>query len=324
MHDSGSMGAAAWAAFAAFVAAAVALDLGVLGRRARPIGFREALARTGAWAALAVGFGGLLAALRGRAAALEFFAGYVVEQALSVDNVFVMLAIFSALAVPQLLRHRVLFWGVLGAVVMRGALIAGGASLLGRFHWLTYVLGGALVYAAVKLGAGGEGEGGVGGGGAAALFRRLLPTTEGFRGARFVVREGGRLYATPLLAALVAVELADLAFAADSVPAVFAVTRDPFLAFSSNVFAILGLRSLYFALDGAAAKLHYLRHGLAAVLLFVGGKMLLAGVVDVPVGPSLAFVALAVTTAVVASIVRDRRLARAAAAASARPAPVRE
>ncbi len=326
MHPVGIGGPLLWAGFVAFVVAAVAVDLGAFGRRDRAIGFREALARTGAWAALALAFGALLALARGRAVALEFFAGYVVEQALSVDNVFVMLAIFSALRVPAALRHRVLFWGVLGAVAMRGALVAGGAALLDRFHGLFYLFGAALVYAAVKLARGGDAQGEGLGGGVVALFRRLVPTCEGYRGGRFFVREGGRLLATPLLAALAAVEVADLAFAADSVPAVFSVTRDPFVVFSSNVFAILGRRSLYFALDGAAAKLHYLRHGLAAVLLFVGGKMLLAGIVAVPVGPSLAFVALAVGAAVVASIARERRLARAAAPAAppAAAAPARD
>jgi tellurite resistance protein TerC len=298
------------AVFVTVLLALLLLDLGVLRRTPREIGPREALLASAAWIGLALAFAGGLWASRGSTPALEFLAGYVIEKALSVDNVFVILVTLGAFAVPPALWHRVLTAGVLGALLMRGALIAAGASLLHAFHAATVVLGGVLVVTAVRL-ARAQGEAPPGGQGRAlGLVRRVFPVTSGYRGARFFVREGARWWATPLLGALVAVEVSDLIFAADSIPAVFAVTTDPFVVFTSNAFAILGLRSLFFALRGMVERFHYLQAGVSLVLLFVGAKMLLAPLFQVPTAASLAVIGLLLAGAVGASTVRERRLAR--------------
>jgi tellurite resistance protein TerC len=299
------------ALFVAVLLALLLLDLGVLRRKPREIGPREALLASAAWIGLALAFAGGLWARRGAGPALDFLAGYVIEKALSVDNVFVILVTLGAFAVPPALWHRVLAAGVVGALLMRGALIVAGASLLHAFHAATVVLGGVLVVTAVRLVRAGGGEAPPPGQGAALrLVRRVFPVTSGFQGARFFVREGGRWWATPLLVALVAVEVSDLIFAADSIPAVFAVTTDPFVVFTSNAFAILGLRSLFFALRGMVERFHYLQTGVSLVLLFVGAKMLLAPFFVVPTAASLAVIGLLLAGAMGASTVRERRLAR--------------
>ncbi len=265
------------------------LDLGVFHKKAHTPGFRESLGWVVVWSTLAVAFGGLVAAQHGATAALDYYAGWLIEQSLSVDNLFVFVVVFGALKVPAHLQHRVLYWGVLSAVALRAAMIFGGALLVERFAWILYLFGAFLLFTAGKLvfskgDQPTEEE--------SRLLRWLrgrIPTV-GFHGDRFFVREAGRWYATPLFLALVLVEITDVIFAVDSIPAVFAVTTDPFLVFTSNIFAILGLRSLYFVLAGMADRFVYLKPGLGIVLAFVGGKLMLHGVVKVPSWLSLAVI----------------------------------
>ena len=291
---------ALWIAFLAFVLGMLALDLGVFHRRDRVIGMREALLWSGFWILLALGFGAGVFLLAGRTPGQEFVTAWVVEKSLSVDNLFVFVVLFQALAIPRELQHRVLFWGILSALVLRAAMILGGVALLSRFHWLTYALGGFLVFTGWKLWSQEE-DPAAGGRRILEIVRRHLPTTDGLRGHAFLVREDGRIRATPLLLALVAIELADVAFAVDSIPAVFAVSTDPFVVFTSNIFAILGLRSLYFLLAEAVGRFVYLRPGISAVLVYVGVKMIASRWVKIPSSLSLAIIVGVLGLAVVAS-----------------------
>jgi tellurite resistance protein TerC len=290
------------------VLALLALDLGVFNRRAHTPSPREALAWSAAWITLAAAFCGGVAATLGREAALAFAAAYLVEQALSVDNLFVFLVLFAYFRVPDVQRHRVLFWGILGALVMRAAMIFAGAALLERFEWLLYVFGAFLLFTAGRMAFGGGDHVDPSHNPVLRLVRRLLPVTHGYRGSHFFVREpvaaGGppRLSATPLFVVLALVETTDVVFAVDSIPAVFGVTRDPFIVYTSNVFAILGLRSLFFVLSGVIERFHLLRYGLAAVLAFVGLKMLAGHWIHVPTALSLGVIALALGASVVASL----------------------
>ena len=266
-----------WAAFTLFVLGVLALDLGVFHRKAHAVTAKEAGIWTAVWVSMAAIFCAGIAMTMGRQAALEFAAGYLVEEALSVDNLFVFILIFTYFRVPEELRHRVLFWGIIGALVMRGAMIGAGAVLIHRFHWIIYVFGAFLVYTGIKMAVQGEQEIDPEHNPVLRLVRRVTPVTKGYRGQHFFVQErvGGaegalRWIATPLFVVLVLVETTDLVFAVDSIPAIFGVTRDPFLVYTSNVFAILGLRSLFFLLAGVIEKFHFLRFGLAAVRAFVG------------------------------------------------------
>jgi tellurite resistance protein TerC len=311
-----------WLGFVAFVLVMLAIDLGVFHRQAHVVRVKEALGWSLVWVALAACFGGFVYFGFGQERALEFAAGYVIEKALSVDNLFVFVVLFSAFKVPQTSQHRVLFWGVLGALVMRAAFIAAGSLLLERFHWLMYVFGAFLLFTAVKLWREKpehvpesplEGK----------LYKaivRYLPTSSDLNGERFFTVKNGRRLATPLFVVLVLVEVTDLIFAVDSIPAVFAVTSDPFIVFTSNVFAILGLRSLYFVLADFVQRFHYLKPALALVLGFVGVKMLLVAVgVKVPIALSLGVILLTLTGAVLLSLRRERKLARAAVSAEVSP-----
>ena len=297
-----------WAVFSALVLALLALDLGVFNRRAHTPSTREALAWSGAWVTLAVLFGLGVAAVLGREAALTFAAGYLVEQALSVDNLFVFLVLFSYFKVPEAQRHRVLFWGILGALFMRAAMIFAGAAHLERFEWLLYVFGTFLLFTAGRMAFGGGDHVDPSHNPVLKLVRRLVPVTHGYRGSHFFVREpipsGGaaRLSATPLFVVLALVETTDVVFAVDSIPAVFGVTRDPFIVYTSNVFAILGLRSLFFVLSGIIERFHLLRYGLAGVLAFVGAKMLGGHWIEVPTIVSLGVIAVLLGASVVASL----------------------
>jgi len=266
-----------WIGFNVFVLGMLALDLGVFHRHAHVVSFKEAAAWSLVWVALACVFGAGVAWFHpgGRQASLEFFTGYLIEKSLSIDNIFVFVLVFTAFAVPAISQHRVLFWGILGALLMRGAFIAIGSWMLEQFHWVVYVFGAFLIVTGIKMGFERERTMEIEGNIMVRLARRFLPVTSGYRGERFIVREAGRLMATPLLLVLIVVEATDLIFAVDSIPAIFAVTRDPFLVYSSNVFAILGLRSLYFLLAGVVDRFHLLKLGLALVLCFVGTKMLL-------------------------------------------------
>lgn len=279
----------AWVLFLAFIGVMLALDLGVFHKKAHLPSFREALAWTGVWACLAAGFGCWLLWSRGTTPGVEFFTGYVIELSLSMDNVFVFVIILNGLAIPRHLQHRVLFWGVLTALVLRGAMILAGAALVAKYHWVLYVFGAFLVYTGLKLLRGGSEPHAAGEGRLLGLLRRKLRVTS-LHEHRFWVRVDGRLCATPLLLALIMVEISDVVFAIDSIPAIFAVTRDPFLVFTANVFAILGLRSLFFVLSGMLDRFAWLKYGLAIVLTFVGLKLVLLDVVHVPAMLSLGVV----------------------------------
>lgn len=291
-----------WIGFTVFVVAMLALDLGVFHRKAHTIGTREALAWTGVWVSLALLFNLGIYFWFGPERALEFLTGYLIEEALSIDNLFVILVIFSYFSVPSQLQHRVLFWGILGALVMRAAFILVGTALIKEFHWLIYLFGAFLVFTGIKLLLQRNGNVHPDRNPALRLFRRFVPVLPDYRGTKFLVREGGRWFATPLLAVLVVVEATDLMFAVDSIPAIFAVTSDPFIVFTSNVFAILGLRSLFFLLAGMIDKFHYLKYGLGLVLAFVGAKMVLSDVYKIPIAASLGVVGSLLALSVILSL----------------------
>ena len=297
---------ALWVGFTVFVLAMLALDLGVFHRKAHGVRFREALAWSTVWVGLALAFNLLVYHWFGAQRGLEFLTGYLIEKVLSVDNIFVFVVIFSFFAVPAAYQHRVLFWGILGALVMRAVFILAGAALLQRFHWIVYAFGGFLVITGVKLLLHRGDEIHPERNPVYRLFRRLVPAVSDYRGARFTVVENGKRYATPLLAVLVVVEATDVVFAVDSIPAIFAVTTDPFIVYTSNIFAILGLRALYFLLAGVMDKFHYLKVGLALVLCFVGVKMLLVDFYKIPIAASLAAVATLLAGSVAASLLRPR------------------
>jgi tellurite resistance protein TerC len=298
-----------WMGFNALVLALLALDLGVLNRKVHVVSVREALGWSALWVSLAIAFGIGIGELMGRQAMLEFFAGYLVEEALSVDNLFVFILIFGYFRIPPELQHRVLFWGILGALVMRGAMIATGALLLARFHWIIYLFGAFLVVTGVRMAVGGDSHVEPEANPVIRLVRRLFPVTTRFHGQHFFVREPvhpgepARLTATPLFIVLALVESTDVVFALDSIPAIFGVTRDPFLVYTSNVFAILGLRSLYFVLAGVIGTFHLLKYGLSVVLAFVGVKMLLSEVYPIPIGLSLGVVATVLASSALLSLV---------------------
>jgi tellurite resistance protein TerC len=297
---------ALWAGFVAFVLVVLALDLGLFHRKAHAVGFREALGWSAVWATLALAFSGFVTWRFGGERGIEFLTGYLIEQSLSVDNLFVFVVIFGALGIPPQFQHRVLFWGILSALVLRAGMILAGAAMLARFHWLVYVFGAFLVLTGVKLYLQRAREMRVEDSWALRLARRLLPSTPHLSGERFFTRENGRRVATPLLMALILIELTDVVFAVDSIPAVLAITTDPFVVFTSNLFAILGLRSLYFLLGGLLERFRHLKVGLAAVLVFVGAKMTLVDVVHVPPALSLVAVLLILGGALAASLLVPR------------------
>jgi tellurite resistance protein TerC len=291
-----------WVAFNAFVLFVLALDLGVFHRTAHVVRPREAAIWTAVWMSLAAGFGAGVLYFRGTETGLEFYTGYLVEQALSVDNIFVFVLIFRYFRVPQEYQHRVLFWGILGALLMRGTMIAAGAYLIHRFHWIIYVFGGILVVTGVRMLTQKETTIHPESNPVLRLVERLMPVSGKYHGQSLFIRRDGRLVATLLFVVLVLVETTDLVFAVDSIPAVFAITDDPFVVYTSNVFAILGLRSLYFLLSDIIERFHYLKIGLAFVLGFVGVKMLLSGVFHVPIVASLGVIAGVLALSVVASL----------------------
>jgi tellurite resistance protein TerC len=296
-----------WIGFNLFVLLLLALDLGVFHRKAHEVSIKEATVWSAVWVTLALLFNAGLYYFQGSEVAVQFFTGYLIEKSLSVDNIFVFALLFGYFAVPALYQHRVLFWGILGALVMRAAFILAGSALLAQFHWVIYLFGAFLILTGVKMALTRNAEMHPERNPVLRLARRLIPVTDGYRGDRFFVREGGRRLATPLLLVLLMVESTDLVFAVDSIPAIFAVTEDPFIVYTSNVFAILGLRSLYFVLAGVMAKFVYLKLGLSAVLVFVGTKMTLADLYEIPSFVSLGVIAALLTIAVVASLVKSRR-----------------
>jgi tellurite resistance protein TerC len=290
----------AWAAVSAVIVGVLLADLMVFHRDAHEVSMREAAWSSALWVSLGVAFGGVVWATAGGDRAGEYFAGYLIEKSLSVDNVFVFALLFSYFGVPAAYRHRLLFWGVLGALVFRAVFIAGGAALLEHFGWVIYVFGAFLIYTGVKMARHGDEEVHPERNPVLRLLRRVIPMTDEHHGTRLFVRRAGRTLATPLLAVLVAIETTDVLFAVDSIPAIFAVTDEPFLVFTSNAFAILGLRALYFLLAGMMDRFVYLKFGLAAILVFVGIKLVIVDVWHVPIALSLAVIAtvLALSTAV--------------------------
>jgi tellurite resistance protein TerC len=304
-----------WGGFLALVLGLLGLDLGVFHRKDRVITAREALSWTVVWITLALAFDAFVWWRFGDEKAVEFLTGYLIEKSLSVDNLFVFLLVFATFKIPPALQHRVLFWGILTALVLRAGMILGGAALLERFEWLVYVFGAFLVFTGIRLFAHQEGEHHPEQTLAYRALRRVVPSTPRLEGHRFFARQGGRWVATPLFLALALIEISDVVFALDSIPAIFGVTLDPFIVFTSNVFAILGLRSLYFAVAQLLGRFEYLKVGLAAVLVFIGAKMIAARWVHVSSWASLAVVAALLGGAMVFSVWKTRRVAEAREAA---------
>ena len=290
-----------WAAVLAVILAMLAVDL-LAHRREHVVSVREAAVWSAIWVSLGLGFGVVVWSVYGGQAGGEYFAGYLIEKSLAVDNVFVFALIFTYFAVPRQYQHRVLFYGVLGALVFRAIFIAGGATLLDRFHWILYVFGAFLVITGWRMFRHRNEESDPGRNPVLRLVRRFVPTTDEFHGQKFWVRKAGKWVATPLFVVLIMVETTDIIFAVDSIPAIFAVTQEPFLVFTSNAFAILGLRAMYFLLADLMHRFVYLKLGLAAILVFVGVKMLLLDVYKVPIGLSLAVIATLLTVSVAMSL----------------------
>ena len=298
-----------WVGFNVFILAMLALDLGVFHRKTHVVSLKESLTWTGVWVVLALLFNLGVWHYAGSGKALEFFTGYVIEKSLSVDNVFVFALLFSYFAVPPTYQHKVLFWGILGALIMRAIMIAAGAVLIAKFAWIIYLFGAFLILTGIKMIVKREEEIHPERNPVVRWFKKLMPVTPEYRGDKFFVRENGLRMATPLFVVLLLVEFTDLIFAVDSIPAIFAVTKDPFIVYTSNVFAILGLRSLYFALAGVMDKFHYLKIGLGVVLAFVGVKMILAHTawkIDTLV--SLGVIVLILATSVVWSLLKPKKV----------------
>ncbi len=306
-----------WIGFHALILGVLALDLAVFHRRARVVSAREAALWTAAWVALALAFAGAIAAIEGTPQMLTFLTGYVIEESLSIDNIFVIVLVFGYFRIPAEYQHRVLFWGIFGALVMRGVAIASGGFILDRIAWASYIFGAIVLATAIRLLVRRDEGAGRLRGPLLRTLQRALPVSDHLDGQRFLTRDAsGRRTATPLLLALVVVECMDLLFAADSIPAIFAITRDTFLVYTSNIFAIAGLRSLYFLLADAVQRFRYLHYGLAVILTFVGLKMILSGVIAVPTGVSLAVVAVVMVVSIGLSV-----RGPAGGAAGAPPAP---
>jgi tellurite resistance protein TerC len=293
----------AWGGFVVLIAVLLALDLGVFRKKSREIKMKEALGWCGVWFSFAMGFNALVWWWLGSQPALEWFTGYLVELCLSVDNVFVFILIFTYFKVPAEHQHRVLFWGIVGAALMRFVFILAGVGLLERFHWLIYVFGAFLVFTGIKMALPKKEEFEPEKNIAVRLFRKLYPVSSHYDQGRFFTQANGRRAATPLLLVLLIIETTDLAFALDSIPAVLAITSNAFIVFTSNIFAILGLRSLYFALQGVMGLFCYLAFGLAVILVFIGSKMLLTSIhVHIPIGLSLGVIASVLAVSVIASL----------------------
>jgi tellurite resistance protein TerC len=296
-----------WILFNIFVLAMLALDLGVFRRDARVVKIREALLWTGVWVSLALIFNLGIYFWRGPQTALEFLTGYLVEESLSADNIFAFLMIFSYFHVPQHYQRKVLLWGIIGALIMRAIFIVAGITLIQRFHWVIYLFGAFLVFAGIRMVFQKETEIHPEKNPVLRIFRRFMPVTNHYEDGHFFIKKAGRYFATPLFIVLLFVETTDIIFAVDSIPAVLAITFDPFIVYTSNVFAILGLRSLYFALAGMMQLFHYLHYGLSAVLVFVGAKMLLADLYKIPTATALGVIAALLIISVIASLIRPQK-----------------
>jgi tellurite resistance protein TerC len=304
-----------WVGFNLFVMLMLAIDLGIFHRDAHEVSVREAGGWIAVWVSLSLTFGLGVTYFMGTTKGLEFYTGYLIEQALSVDNIFVFVLIFTYFGVPKRYQHRVLFWGILGALVMRGTMIGAGAYLVARFHWILYLFGAFLVYTGIRMAMQDEQAIEPESNPVIKLVRRIMPVSSKYHGQNFFIRESlapgavPQLVATPLFVVLVLVETTDVLFAVDSIPAIFGVTHDPFIIYTSNIFAILGLRSLYFLLAGLIHKFHYLQIALSLVLVFVGVKMLIADFYHVPIGYSLGVIATTLVVSVVASLMFPKEVA---------------
>ena len=299
----------AWIGFTAFVLVMLALDLGVFHRDSRELGLKEALIWSVVWIVLALIFNTGIYFRSGGEKALQFFTGYLVELSLSVDNLFVFLLIFSYFKVPAEYRHKTLFWGIFGALIMRAAFIVAGIALITKFHWIIYIFGALLVASGIKMTSPDNREIHPERNPVLKLLRRFIDVTPDYRGDQFFVKQDGRILASPLFVVVLILESTDVIFAVDSVPAVLAITPDPFIVFTSNVFAILGLRSMFFALESVLKRFHYLHYGLAAVLILVGAKMLVAGFYKTATWVSLLLIVTALSVSIIASLLRNPRTA---------------
>lgn len=296
-----------WSAFNLFVLAMLALDLGVFHRKSHTVGVKEALTWTGVWITLAMFFNLFIYYYFDKDKAIEFFTGYLIEKSLSIDNIFVIIMIFSYFNVPSSYQHKVLFWGILGALVMRVIFILTGIELIHKFHWLIYIFGGFLVITGIKMLTSGDTKLEPEKNPLAKLARKIFPFTESFEGDKFFVRREGRLWATPLFMVVILIEATDLIFAVDSIPAILAISDDSFIVYTSNVFAILGLRSLYFALAGVEKYFQYLKYGLSTILIFVGVKMSITDIYKIPVDLSLIVIVFVLAIAMLASVVIKKK-----------------
>ena len=291
-----------WTAFNVFVLGMLALDLGVFHKKSEEISVKNALTWTAIWITLAMVFNLFVYLYFGKKEAIEFFTGYLIEKSLSVDNIFVIIMIFSYFQVRPSYQHKVLFWGILGALVMRVIFIFAGIELIHRFHWLIYIFGGFLIITGLRMVFGGDSKIEPEKNPVVRLVRRIFPVTQSFEGDNFFVRRNAKLWATPLFVVVILIETTDLIFAVDSIPAILAITDDPFIVYTSNVFAILGLRSLYFALSGIEKYFHYLKYGLAAILVFVGTKMCLTDYYKIPIEVSLLVIVCVLILSITASV----------------------
>jgi len=294
----------AWGGFFIFISVMLMIDLGLFQREAHEVKLKEALSWCAVWLALALTFNGIIWAWRGPEPAQQFLAAYIVELCLSVDNVFVFILIFAYFKVAPRYQRRILFWGIIGAVILRAVFILVGVSIIAKFHWVLYIFGAFLVYTGIKMALPSKDEVDVDPdhNPAVRLFRRFFPVTTKTHGGDFFIRENGRLSATPLFIVLIVVETTDVVFALDSLPAVLAITRDGFIALTSNIFAILGLRSLYFAINGVMKLFRYLKIGLALILTFIGVKMLIESWVDISIAVSLGVIGGVLTTSIIMSM----------------------
>jgi tellurite resistance protein TerC len=299
-----------WAGFGIVIITLMVLDLGVFHRKSHAVSTKEAACWTAVWISLALLFNLAVFYWKGSQTALEFLTGYLIEYSLSVDNLFVFVLIFTSFCVAPNQQHRVLFWGILGAVIMRGILIACGAALMERFFWVAYIFGAFLIFTGIKIGFKKESKPDPEKNPVVRLARRILPVACDAREGAFFMRQSGKTLLTPLFLVLVSIETTDLVFALDSIPAIFGITTDPLIVFTSNIFAVLGLRSLYFLLAGVVNKFHYLQTALAVILTFVGMKMVIGHFVKIPASYSLAVVVFVLVLGVIASIIRERRLKR--------------
>lgn len=291
-----------WIGFNVFVLAALMIDLGVFQKHTHVVGYREAFTRSAIWISLALLFCFGIYKTKGSESALNFLAGYLLEQSLSVDNLFVFLTIFSYFVVPKQYLHRILFWGIISAIILRAIFIFAGILLIEQFHWMIYVFGLLVIFAGIKLAYGKGEEVHPEDNFVLKNLSKIIPCTPNYENGHFFVKQGGKYLATPLFVVLVAIETTDVMFAIDSVPAILAITTDPFIVYTSNVFAILGLRSLYFALEKMMAAFHFLHYGLAAILIFIGLKMLLTDYIHIPVTVTLAVVASILSLSVIISL----------------------